>query len=286
MSISNQTFKELSIPYFKEVFDLVDSVMVEMHCPYYLVGVSAIALKIAQIGIKPPRGTKDIDFAVMLSSMDDYDEIVKKLIGKGFVKTESTWTFYHNIYDVAIDILPFGEIDQAHKIDFNNRQVELHYLGFSEILAKPDYVQIADKTVAIPPFPGMVLLKLISWNDRPEIRKDDLSDIIRVVEHYFALNEDEILSAHYDTFIDATDFDKWLISAEVLGRKAGAYLVESSLLQSRIFEIIDRNLADIKQSPLLISWATENNWEINYAVLLLKALFRGMKYTLDNSGKK
>lgn len=257
-----------------------------MNCPYYLVGVSAIALKIAQIGIKPPRGTKDIDFAVMISSMDEYNEIVKILIRKGFTKTESTWTLYHNNYDVAIDILPFGEIEQKQKINFTDRQVELHFLGFREVLENPDYLQIADKTVAIPPFPGMVLLKLISWNDRPEIRKDDLSDILRVIEHYYALSEDEILSAHFDTFIDAPEFDKWLISAEVLGRKSGVYLLKSDLLQNRIFEIIDRNLSDTKQSPLLISWALQKNWEINYAVLLLKALFRGMKHTLENSGEK
>lgn len=253
MNISSQTFKELSIPYFKEVFDLVDGVMVEMNCPYYLVGVSAIALKIAQLGNKPPRGTKDIDFAVMISSMDEYNLIVKKLVRKGFTKTESTWTLYHNKYDVAIDILPFGEIEQKHNIDFNNLYVELHFLGFKEVLENPDYVQIADKTVAIPPFPGMVLLKLIAWNDRPEIRKDDLSDILRVIENYYLLNEDEILSVHYATFIDAPEFDKWLISAEVLGRKSGVYLLKSNLLQNRIFEIIERNLADIKQSPLLIS---------------------------------
>jgi len=95
MNISSQTYKELAIPYFKEVFDIIDEVMIKMKCPYYLVGVSAIALRLAQMGEKPPQGTKDIDFAVMVSSFKEYDEILQNLTNKGFTKTESSWTLYH-----------------------------------------------------------------------------------------------------------------------------------------------------------------------------------------------
>ena len=43
MNISNKTYKELSIPYFKETFDCIDDVMSENETPYYLIGASAIA---------------------------------------------------------------------------------------------------------------------------------------------------------------------------------------------------------------------------------------------------
>ena len=46
MSISNQTYKELAIPYFKEVFDCIDAVMMKLNVPYYLIGASAIALEL------------------------------------------------------------------------------------------------------------------------------------------------------------------------------------------------------------------------------------------------
>ncbi|MBU0489996.1 MAG: hypothetical protein KKA07_08625 [Bacteroidetes bacterium] len=45
MSTSNQTYKELAIPYFKESFDCIDEVMQELQIPYYLIGVSAIDLE-------------------------------------------------------------------------------------------------------------------------------------------------------------------------------------------------------------------------------------------------
>ena len=68
MSKSNQTYKELAIPHFSEVFDIIDEVMREHAVPYYLIGASAIALELLKSDIKPSRGTKDIDFAIMLSS--------------------------------------------------------------------------------------------------------------------------------------------------------------------------------------------------------------------------
>jgi len=277
MSISSQTYKELAIPYFKEVFDIIDEVMIKMKCPYYLIGVSAIALRIAQMGEKPPRGTKDIDFAVMVSSFKEYDEILQHLTSKGFTKTESTWTLYHKKYDVVIDLMPFGEIEEPYTIDFKERQSELHVLGFKEVLGHPEHLQIEDKQVLIPPFPGMLLLKLIAWNDRPEKRKDDLSDILRIIEYYYELIEDEILEVHNDTFVDAEAFDKWLISAEVLGKKAITYLSQSAPLKETVFAILKKNINNKEQSPILKSWAKHNDWGIDYAEKILQALIKGMK---------
>ena len=52
MSTSGKTYKELSIPYFKESFDCIDEVMKVLKIPYYLIGVSAIALELLKNGMK------------------------------------------------------------------------------------------------------------------------------------------------------------------------------------------------------------------------------------------
>jgi predicted nucleotidyltransferase len=85
----NQTYKELAIPYFKEVFNIVDEVLTKRCIPYYLVGVSAIALELLQDGKKPSRGTKDIDFAIMISSLEDFENVVADLEHFGFNKVKA-----------------------------------------------------------------------------------------------------------------------------------------------------------------------------------------------------
>jgi hypothetical protein len=79
MTTLNHSYKELAIPYFKEVFDIIDEIMIKHSVPYYLIGVSAIALELLKKGIKPSRGTKDIDFAIMISSLDEYENISTSL---------------------------------------------------------------------------------------------------------------------------------------------------------------------------------------------------------------
>ena len=119
MSTSNQTYKQLSIPYFKEVFDCIDKVMIKLNVPYYLIGASAIALELLKEGIKPSRGTKDIDFAIMIASLQEFETIVEELSSYGFNKVEAPWTLYNDKFNVAIDLLPFGEIEENFTISMN-----------------------------------------------------------------------------------------------------------------------------------------------------------------------
>ena len=200
MNSLNQTYKELAIPHFKEVFDIIDEIMIHHEIPYYLIGVSAIALELLKNGIKPSRGTKDIDFAIMISSINEYENLSASLVKEGFNNVKAPWTFYSDKFNVAIDLLPFGDIEEQDTVQFNERYSDLHVLGFKEVLENPEKIQIEEKIVNIPPLPGMVVLKLIAWSDRPEERENDLTDILRIIEHYFEHNFDEIVEFHHDTF--------------------------------------------------------------------------------------
>ncbi|MFN5371511.1 MAG: hypothetical protein ACK5B6_08630, partial [Bacteroidia bacterium] len=182
MPTSNQTYKELAIPHFKETFDCIDEVMQEFKIPYYLIGVNAIALELLKEGIKPGRGTKDIDFAVMISSIAEYQKITNALELRGFNKVAAPYTFYSDAFKVAIDLLPFGEIEENATANFNERYIDLHVLGFREVMEEAVQVEIEEKIANIPPLPGMVILKLIAWGDRPEERESDLSDILRIIQ--------------------------------------------------------------------------------------------------------
>ncbi len=275
MNSSNQTYKELSIPYFKDVFEIIDKIMVKHKIPYYLIGATAIALELLKDGVKPSRGTKDIDFAIMISSLNEFDKLSNSLVKKDFNKVKAPWTFYSDKYNIAVDILPFGEIEQHDTIQFNKRYSDLHVLGFKEVLENPEKVQIEEKIVDIPPLPGMVILKLVAWSDRPEERENDLKDIILIIEHYFNFNYDEIVEYHNDTFPDE-GFDQLIIAAEVLGRKSKVYLSKSKSLASRIFSILEKNLTNESESKIAKEWAIIKSCDIEYSMKILKAFQKGI----------
>lgn len=277
MSTLNQSYKELAIPYFKETFDCIDEIMRKYQIPYYLIGVSAIALELLKDGIKPSRGTKDIDFAIMISSMAEYEDISNALIDSGFNKVKAPWTFYSEQFKVVIDVLPFGEIEEKHTINFNERFVVLHVLGFKEVLEEAVQVNIEEKIANIPSLPGMVILKLIAWSDRPEERENDLSDILQIIQHYYDLAWDEIVEHHHDT-LDKDPFDQRIIAAEVLGRKSRLYLEKSSAISERVLQVLDANLREASKSTIARKWAIKLNTDIEYTFVLLTAFQNGITH--------
>ena len=275
MNKSNQTYKELSIPFFKEVFDIIDEVMISMKVPYYLIGASAIALELLNEGIKPSRGTKDIDFAIMISSINEFKEIIKKLADHGFNKVEAPWTLYSPKYNIVIDLLPFGEIEENSTFNFNERYTDLHVLGFNEVLSKTKTINIEEKSLKIPSLEGMVILKLISWSDRPEERNNDLFDILRIIEHYFELNYDEILEIHNDTFTDE-EIDPYKIAARVLGRKSKVFLNLSKAINKRILTTIDNEIEAPEKSIIAKKWSKDKQWDISYTIELINEFKTGL----------
>lgn len=264
----NKTYKELAIPYFNEVFNIIDITLLKLNIPYYLVGVSAVALELLKAGIKPSRGTKDIDFAIMIGSLAEFEYVVVELEVAGFNKVKAPWTLYHPKYNIAIDLLPFGQIEENDTANFNERYTDLHVLGFKEVMQHTVPVAIEEKFAQIPPLHGMVILKLIAWNDRPEERDNDLKDILLIIKEYFDFNSDEIFEFYFDTFPD--EFDKIIVAARVLGRKAAEIIQKSEKVKNRVLQVLLNNTTNIEKSPIAERWARENDWTIEYAISILK----------------
>lgn len=159
----------------------------------------------------------------------------------------------------------------------------MHVLGFREVLEEAVPVFIEEKIANIPPLPGMVILKLIAWSDRPEDRGDDLPDILRIIEHYYTLAWDEILKFHYDT-LENDPFDQRMIAAEVLGRKSRLYLDKSKAISVRVLHVLETNLQDASKSVIAREWARKLDASIEYAYSLLNSFYKGL--TQDYSSRE
>lgn len=275
----SQTYKELTIPYFNEVFTIIDGTLLQLQIPYYLIGVTAVALELLKEGIKPSRGTKDIDFAIMISSLSQFENVIQQLECKGFNKVKAPWTFYHPAYNVVVDILPFGQIEEKDTANFTDRKTDLHVLGLKEVLEEGVPVAIEEKFVHIPPLHGMIILKLISWNDRPEDRDNYLKDILFIISKYFDINANEIYNNHNDVFTRA--FNKSLIAARVLGRKAGAILKKSDKVRDRVLLVLENNINNKERSAIAERWAADDGSTVEEGINILKELKSGIKETLQ-----
>lgn len=283
MTSTSQSYKELGIPHFKEVFDLLDETFKSRGIPYYLLGATAISLELLKDGKRPSRGSKDIDFAIMISSIEEYEEFTVELERKGFVKVAAPWTFRHPDFDIVVDVLPFGEIEENYTLNFNERNTDLHVLGMKEVMSEPTQVEIDEVLVNIPTLPGMIVLKIVAWSDRPEERENDLGDILLIISEYYWMMSDFIIDNHSDLLELLTDdgeLSQRLVSSRALGREAAKYLLLSKPLRDRILLVLEQNFSAQYQSAIAKDWAVKLDQSLDYTLSLLESFLTGIKENL------
>ena len=61
-----------------------------------------------------------------------------------------------------------------------------------------------------------------------------------------------------------------------MGRKAKLYTEKSNKLSERISKILNNNLEQESQSAIAKEWARNRDWEIEYALKLIKAFQKGI----------
>jgi len=277
MSTSDQIYKKLAIPHFKDVFDIIDEVMNQHHTPYYLIGASAVALELLKNNIDPGRVTRDIDFAIMTPSHNAYQKVCKSLLDYGFRERDFPYRFYSEKFNVVTDILPFGDIEQNRTVWFSDRKIEMHVLGMREVLSETIAIPIEDKQLHIPSFQGMIILKLVAWSDRQENRENDLTDILKIIQHYFHVKFDEIVEYHNDIFPEDGEIDHMLVAARVLGRKVSSILRKSTHLLEYMLQTLETNLNEVQKSAIAKRWAREKDWTVEYAYKVLRNFYSGIQ---------
>ena len=243
-SDSKKTYKELSWPYFKEVFLILDSVCHELRIEYYLIGAQARNFHLLQSGIAPARGTMDIDFAVMLPEMESYDAMKSLLISKGFRQANEPYRLVHEQTNTVIDLLPFGEIEEERTVKFTDRVTEISVLGMKEVNEYTIAAGLDGITLNVSPLEGIVILKLISYSEKPE-RKKDLDDIREILSNYFDMNDSRFYEEN-DDVINELPSDNFIVlaGARLMGRDMKKILAESEKLAKQIEAIIGNELQE------------------------------------------
>ena len=213
---------------------------------FYLVG--AVARNVWMTGINniaPRRTTGDIDFAVLINDNGVYEALKTYLI-----ITEGFQPYKGNEYvliwkeNLEVDLLPFGAIDDGDtKFTSNGLGLtSISLQGFTEIYndGLPTLDLEGKHQFKFCTLPGIVLLKLIAWDDRPESRRDDIKDISDILNHFFDMNDNEIFENHHDLF-EKEEASLKHIAARVMGREMSKIAKKNELLFSRIVGILDSN---------------------------------------------
>lgn len=247
---------------------------------FYLVGAVARNVWMTSINnIAPRRTTGDIDFAVLINDNGVYEALKTYLI-----ITEGFQPYKGNEYvliwkeNLEVDLLPFGAIDDgATKFTSNGLGLtSISLQGFTEIYndGLPTLDLEGKHQFKFCTLPGIVLLKLIAWDDRPESRRDDIKDISDILNHFFDMNDNEIFENHHDLF-EKEEASLKHIAARVMGREMSKIAKKNELLFSRIVGILDSNTLVSQNSEMAKIMVEYYDNTIDDNVQLLKHLRQG-----------
>ena len=236
------SFKELT-PWFKEVFNLIDATCTEMGIQLYLIGAQARHFHLVEQGIKPGRGTMDIDFAIMLPDIATYDQLIDNLLQKGFKAAKEAHRIIHDATNTVVDILPFGEIEEKGTVKFTDRKTEISVVGLKEVLKVPAKINLDEETIVqVTPLEGIIILKLISYHEKPG-RTKDLVDINDILTNYFELNQDRFYEEHLDMLDEFSDNNFQIeAGAWMAGNDIGIVLKRSHQLHKQILKILENEI--------------------------------------------
>ena len=261
-------------PILVAVLESVQRVAEQLNIPFFVVGAVArhILLHYAY-GLPPGRKTADFDLCFLVASWKEYRLLRSELIGSGDFQPVGNKQRMLFREAAPVDLLPFGAItDATTKIYWPpDEDTELNLFGFEEAYESAMSVRIRatpplDVRIASPS--GLVLLKLIAWNDRkPESR--DAIDLGLLVRNYMALGNKERLVAEHEDLLAVEDFDYELAGARILARDVARICDPPTLL--RVLEIIDRELAD-EDDLQLVSYSADRNDTVERSLEYWKAI--------------
>ncbi len=213
-----------------------------------LVVVGAVArdlLACAAGGLPIPRVTKDVDIAIAVKTMTDYEGLTGLIKGRTPPR--------HHIEGLSVDVIPFGGVE-AHGLVLFDNDFELDVTGFAEAARTAvDVTLPGGAVVPVASLPAQAALKLLAWRDRGNYHQSkDALDLRTLLKargegiYQADLYETEAF-VRYDYALDKTAAYQLGVEGAVLLGGAGRAAVATELTSEPALE----RLADAAYSPVV-----------------------------------
>ena len=212
-------------------------------------------------GKKISRQTKDVDFAVLVGSNKEYQAVRQYLIAKkNFdVRKDNDFVLFSPT-GIQVDILPFGKVEIDDGVSFNSEGLEsIKVNGFMEVYRfGTENVELeTGHRFKVASLSSIILLKLIAFDDRPEIRSKDARDLANIIYHYFDLNANLIYEQHADLFSEEEEKPLQEISATVIGREIKKLCISNPMLILRIETMLKKHIEWKEKSSFILNKVAE-----------------------------
>lgn len=247
--------------------------------PYFIIGAAARDLLMQYVhDMKPFRATLDVDAAIAVQRWEEYQHVISLLLSD-FGLEQGTEPHRVSGKGITLDIVPFGGIaDDDTTIEWPQTEKKMSVVGFAAVFEAAVEVTIDDEPpIPTASLPGLAILKLISWDEKPWERQRDALDIYTIMAAYHEVIGDDLYELHSDLFDE--NFDLQYASARIYGRDVAAILTSRDL-QATVLRILEDNTADELESKLALAMGDQLGRNYELRVRHLQAFQTGISERL------
>ena len=242
-------------PAFVSALSEIKKTADSMNIAFFVVGASARDI-ILEHGhkIKSPRMTRDIDLGVEVADWDQFKRLTDSLLATGnFSATRDMQRLLFRDV-VKIDIVPFGSIvDEHKKISWPpEHEIFMSMLGFKEAFEYSTTVRLSDNPeldIKLPTLPGLVIMKIISWEEKYPDRQKDAEDILFIMNKYADAGNEERLYSDGQSMLEEEGFDIRLAGIRLLGHDI-ANMSDPETIKA-VISILDKETNELSRYRLI-----------------------------------
>lgn len=237
------------------IFEGITRIAGPLGIPFFVIGATArdLILELGY-GVRSFRATRDLDLAIQVEDWGKYDILSEALLESGLFGGDRIPHRFIYKGELYIDILPFGQIEneRGEIIWPPQNEASMSVIGFDEAFGNTLVVRVSTDPVLdirVASLPGLVVLKLISWNDRSSGTDRDASDLAHIIKNYYhAGNEDRLYDENYD-IMEELDHRIEEAGARLLGRDAATLMKPKT--KDLILQILDEETNEYGESKLI-----------------------------------
>ena len=265
---------------YKELLEALERGFNKFNIDFYLVGATARDVWMRGVHDTPPkRATSDIDFGIMINDSAQFNELKDYLIKEeGFVPNHdnSFVLIWKDKDKTQVDLIPFGELEREGIVTVKGTgMTSMNVEGFKEVFdSASEEIEFDGQQFKVCTLSGIVILKLIAWDDRPEWRREDIGDIAEIIKNYSHFNYDVILEHHNDLFTEEIEIDE--IAGHFLGREIGKIISGNPKLTKRVKGILERALLEDESNALIDLLASESDQTADFSKGIISHILAGI----------
>lgn len=238
-----------------EVLEVMDSYANSKKIPFFVIGATARDMILTYgYGVEIMRATLDIDFGVQLPSWEQYEILKGGLLSTGNFKKDRMPQRLIYKGERIVDIVPFGTIGKEDDtVEWPPPDdTKMSLVGFKEAYRDKQMIRVRSKPKLEIPFAslkGLVILKLISWDDNYPNRNKDAQDISVILQHYIDAGNDKRFYQDHSDILEIFGMDYTLASARLLGRDMAT--LSSIKTKKLLLKILNRETSPESQYRLI-----------------------------------